>query len=73
MKPFTGNTFPKTFSESFKHWMQYDCTKMGKNKLVNLNFWHRFQEVVASRGDFLHPDFPSAYFLAADMWGCVYV
>ena len=36
---------------------------------MNLSFWAKFQEVVASRGDFLHPDFPSNDVIAVNMCG----
>ena len=61
----------KEFPGKFKNWMHYDYAKIGRNKLEKIGFWQKFQEVVASRGDFLHPDFPPADIVAANMCGVV--
>ena len=61
----------KEFPGKFKNLMHYDYAKIGRNKLEKIGFWPKFQEVVASRGDFLHPDFPPADIVAANMCGVV--
>ena len=49
--------------------MHYDCTKIGNNKIKKLGFWPKLHEVVASRGDFLHPEFPANDIVAANLCG----